>query len=264
MKSIFIFFACLSVSFSFYGQNSASLQDQYDQIFLLEKKKFGDREVLITTVNTLEEGKELADLVNNNKLYLDYLLSNFSDRGNFTELMALEDQLRLQKEFIHSLEEDTLFNATLYKISEKAEHPGFVPDTVSLDEVLNVAVKFFNIKHITEEGNYAGKVCAGINGITETLPQRKPHLEAFSFSTIFNDMKENENNMHDEFVEAIYELYKLDLGVEKDDRLLRAQGVMYSLMRNNEQLRELLLSSYEKKKHFVPFVISLDDSESNN
>ena len=146
-------------------------------------------------------------------------------------------------------------NDLLRTLSEKALNPAFVPDTVSIDDVLNVAVKFFNIKGVTKDGHYAGKVCSGINGIKETLPERQPHLEAFSFSTILQNMKEEEENMHDEFVKAIHELYKLDLGVEKEDRLLRAQGVMFSLMRNNDQLRMLLLSEYEKKKEYLPFVI---------
>lgn len=60
--------------------------------------------------------------------------------------------------------------------------------------------------------------------------------------------------MQIEFISAIYELYNLVLGVETEERLLRAQGVMFSLMRNNEKLRKLLLLEYEKKKDYLPFV----------
>lgn len=256
MKTSLFFFILFAINSNFFGQSCGSIRSQYDQVFQIKKEKYGDQEYLRKMVNSLEDHHRLAGLVNNNKLYLSYLLTNFSDGENHQQLLELDNQKRLQEKFINSLEEDSLFNATLFKISEKSLNPAFVPDTVSIDDVLNVAVKFFNIKGITKEGHYAGKVCSGINGITETLPERQPHLEAFSFSTILQNMKEEEENMHDIFVNAIHELYKLDLGVEKEDRLLRAQGIMFSLMRNNAELRDLLLSEYEKKKEYLPFVIS--------
>lgn len=61
--------------------------------------------------------------------------------------------------------------------------------------------------------------------------------------------------MYNEFVAAIKELYRQDLGVDRDERLLRAQGAMFSLMRNNAQLRVMLISEYEKRKDYLPFVI---------
>lgn len=255
MKTSFLFLILFAFSFNLFAQSNGSIQSQYDQIFQIKKEKYPDGEYLRKMVNSLKEDHKLAGLVNNNRLYLDYLLNNFSERENYQQLIELDNQKELQEKFVNSLKKDSLFTSVIFKISGKALNPVFVPDTVSIDDVLNVAVKFFNIKEITEEGHYAGKVCAGINGITETLPERQPQLEAFSFSTILQNMKEEEENMHDEFVDAIRELYELDLGVEKEDRLLRAQGVMFSLMRNNPQLRDLLLSEYEKKKEYLPFVL---------
>ncbi len=259
MKRILIFSLLLSISYSTSSQNASSLQSNFSDIFQIKKEKYGDREYLNKTVNTLEGDQKLKELVNNNKLYLHYLLLNFSDQNNYQQLLEQESEKELQKEFINSLERDSLFNSVMHKISEKTFNPYYVPDTVSVDELLNVAVKYFTIKDITEEGNYAGKVCAGINGIQKTLSERKPHLEAFSFSTILKNMKEEKESMHHEFVDAIHELYKLELGVDKEDRLLRAQGVMFSLMRNNVQLKTLLFSEYENKKEYLPFVIITND-----
>lgn len=256
MKHNFTFLILCLLSLNCLAQNTVSVTEEYERVFLIKKVKHGEREYLQTTVNALPEEHRLSGLVNSNKMYLDYLLKNFSDKENYSQLLALENTEEIQKKFINDLKNDSLFNHAMVKVSERTLNPVFVPDTVSIDELLNVAVKFFNIKGITEEGHYAGKVCTGINGITETLPERQPHLEAFSFSTILQNMKEEEENMHDEFVNAMYELYKLDLGVEKEDRLLRAQGVMFSLMRNNAKLKDLLLSEYEGKKEYLPFVIS--------
>ena len=61
--------------------------------------------------------------------------------------------------------------------------------------------------------------------------------------------------MYDEFVKALKELYTVNLGIDKDERLLRSQGAMFMLMRNNSALKALLLELYEEKKSYLPFVI---------
>ncbi len=255
MKNFILFSLLFSISFYLYPQSASSIQDDYDQIFEINKDQYGDREYLKKTVNTLEEDHQLSGLVNKNKLYLDYLLTNFSNQDNYQQLLALEDSCKLQEKYITSLKKDSLFNSALIRFSEKKLNPAFVPDTVSIDEVLNVAVKFFYVKEITEEGNYKGKVCGGINGISTTLPERKPHLEAFSFAAVLQNLQEQEKDIYGEFITAVRELYKMDLGVDRDERLFRAQGAMFFLMRNNPRLKDLLLTEYEKKKEYLPFVI---------
>jgi len=56
-------------------------------------------------------------------------------------------------------------------------------------------------------------------------------------------------------VKGVKEVYKINLGIDTDDRLLRAQGALYMYMRKNKALTELLLSEYKKRKEFLPFVI---------
>jgi hypothetical protein len=241
--------------FNISTENSTHFQQYYKDIFEISKEKDEDREYLLSGVKELEADHPLAESVNNNKILLKYWLTNFVDHEAFHQLKSIEGEEELQQEFVAFLKKDTLFNPLMVRFSEKALNPHFVADTVSMDELLNVAVKYFNILGITEEGYYKGKVCAGVNGITSTLPQRKPELEAFCFSAILQNHKGDQFNMHQEFVAAIRELYKQELGVDREARLLRAQGAMFSLMRNNEQLREMLISEYELKKDFLPFVL---------
>ncbi len=245
----------LTLPFSFLAQTHSSIQEDYNEIFGIKKEKYEDREYLSTRINQLPKDHYLSGLVNNNKMYLKYWLTNFIDHDGFHQLKTIEGEEKLQEKFIEFLKNDSLFNPLMMKYAERVTNPSFVADTVSMDEVLNVAVKYFNILGITKDGYYKGKVCAGLNGIRETLSERKPHLEAFCFSTILQNLKGEEDNMHNQFVAAIRQLYKQDLGVDREDRILRAQGAMFSLMRNNEQLKKLLISEYEKKKDFLPFVI---------
>jgi hypothetical protein len=97
----------------------------------------------------------------------------------------------------------------------------------------------------------------GINGIKSTQKERSLQLEAFCFAAVFEAYQSPEFNLQAEFVKAIKELYKVQLGVDEKERLLRAQGGMFFLMRNNAQLRAALLHEYELRKGYLPFVIKV-------
>ena len=239
-----------------FSQTNCLIENEYDKIFKIEKKKYGEREYLLITVNKIDSTTCFSDLVNNNGQYIEYLRRHFSDDSNYEKLIAITDTVELQKQYIKTLENDSLFNEVMHKLTEKiTDESNYIPDTVSMDELLDIAVKYFSIIKINEKGYYAGKVCTGINGLEQTEKDRKPHIEAFCFTTIVKNYQGEKYNMYNEFVKGIKELYKINLGIENDDRLLRAQGAMYMIMRNNEKLKELLRSEYENKKHYLPFVL---------
>ena len=113
-------------------------------------------------------------------------------------------------------------------------------DTISLDKLLNIAVKYFFIRDINPNGYYIIKLCGGINGIKQTEIERNLKLETFCFTVISSNFEDGQYNLYDEFVKGVKEVYKLNLGIEKEERLLRAQGALYMYMRNNETLKKLL------------------------
>ena len=198
----FIFVTILFVQSNLLAQSSGETFSYYPDLFTISKEKYGEKEYLLSQVKELPKSHPLAESVNNNKVFLQYWLSNFVDSKVYEELELMEDEEQLKEEFIISLENDSLFN----------------PLMLTYIEILNVAVKYFNILGITENGSYKGKICAGLNGITATLPKRQPELEAFCFSAILENMEGEEFHMYNEFVAAIRELYKQDLGVERAHR----------------------------------------------
>lgn len=241
---------------SLYAQNTCNIIDEYQKIFKIEKHKFGDKFYLIKKVNQLDKNTCFAELVNKNNQYINYLLTNFSDNSSYEELMSIEDSVKLQNSFIKKLQNDTIFNETMSKLTQKqTSNTLFVPDTVSIDDLLNIAVKYFSITKINKEGYYSGKVCTGINGLKQTEKERKAQIEAFCFATILSNYQGEKFNMYNEFVKAIKELYKVNLGIKNDEKLLRAQGAMYMMMRNNQKLKELLVFEYQNKKNYLPFVL---------
>jgi hypothetical protein len=239
-----------------FSQTNCVIESEYGKIFKIEKKKYGEKEYLLKTVNVLNASSCFSDLVNNNGQYIDYLKTHFSDNSNYEKLMSFSDTIKLQNEFIKSLESDSTFNEVMNKLTKKiTDKSSYIPDTISMDDLLNIAVKYFSIIKINEDGYYVGKVCTGINGLKQTEKERKPQIEAFCFTTILNNYQGEQFNMYNEFVKGIKELYKINLGIENEDGLLRAQGAMYMFMRNNDKLKELLLFEYENKKDYLPFVL---------
>ena len=61
--------------------------------------------------------------------------------------------------------------------------------------------------------------------------------------------------MYEEFVNAIKELNTINLGIEEGEKLLRAQGAMFVIMKNNDKLRKMLQVEYEKQKEYLPFIL---------
>lgn len=194
--------------------------------------------------------------MNNNPIFIDYILTNFSSNANYQNLLELTDSIAIRNNYFVDLKKDSLFNFVMTDLVSKTIDKKIPKDTVSMDKLLNVAVKYFSIMRLTDEGYYVGKVCVGLNDIKKTESERKPFTEAFSFSSILKHYQSEEYSMYDEFVKAIKELHKVNLGIDKNEKLLRAQGAIFLLMRNNENLKKMLKSEYEKQKDYLPFILT--------
>ena len=256
MKNLLLTLTIALITVNTLSQTDCTISDEYGGIFKIKKKKFGDQEFLFKTINEIDKKSCFSELVNNNGQYIDYLLNHFSDKSNYEVLLDIDDTTELQNEFIKFLEKDSQFNNEMNKLAARImDKSNYIPDTISFDELLNIAVKYFSILKINKDGYYIGRVCTGINGLKQTEKERKPQVEAFCFTTILNNYKGDQFSMYDEFVKGIGELYKINLGLDDDERILRAQGAMYMFMKNNDKLKELLMIEYENKKEYLPFVV---------
>ena len=238
-----------------FSQTNCDLKENYGTFIKIEKVKFPEREILIKQTVQTDSKHCFSELVNNNLMYINYLLTNFSSNANDEDLLKISDSVALKKEYILSLKEDSLFNSVMADLCAKTVEKSIPKDSISMDILMNIAVKYFTILDINEKDYYKGKVCAGLNAILQTEKIRQPQIEAFCFTSILKNYQNDEFNMYEEFVKAIKELYKVNLGVNREERLLRAQGGMFLLMKNNENLKKMLKSEYEKNKENLPFIL---------
>lgn len=239
-----------------YGQKQCDIKTHYEDFISVQKSIYNEKAYLTKRVIETQKKSCFSDLVNNNPMFIDYLLTNFSSNANYQNLLDLPDSIAIRNRYFNDLKKDSLFNSVMTDLVNKTIDKTTPKDRISMDKLLNVAVKYFSIMRLTDEGHYVGKVCVGLNDIKKTESERKPFIEAFSFSSILKHYQSEEYSMYDEFVKAIKELYKVNLGIDKDEKLLRAQGAMFLLMRNNENLKKMLKNEYEKQKDHLPFVLT--------
>jgi len=224
----------------------------------MHKVKYEDKLYKIRDCKTIEK-KTCVPRILNNTMYIGYLLEAFSTEPDYKEYEMISDSSILQNSYINSLKDDTTFYSVMKDLYSKTIEKSKPKDTVSMQKLLDIAVKFFAIYKLSNEGDYVGKICGGINFIGKTEKIRMPQVEAFCFSSIYNNYENGEYNMQEEFLKTAKELYNINLGIENNERLLRAQGAMFFLMKENENLKKMLILEYEKIKDDLPFVLIEDN-----
>jgi hypothetical protein len=255
IKAIFILSMTVFFSRPSFSQSKCDIKEHYNQFIFIQKLTNQNKSYLSKSVIDPKISGCFKKLLNNSP-YISYLLYNFSSTVYDSMLIKTTDSVARHKEFIQYLKTDTLFNKVMSDLIRKTVEKSQAKDSVSMDKLLNVAVKFFSIQKLTNQGYYVGKLCVGVNGLEKTENIRQPQLEAFCYTSIFNNYEGENFNMYAEFVKAIKELYRVSLGIDPTEKLYRAQGAMFFLMWNNNNLRLMLKSEYEKNKENLPFILT--------
>ena len=177
----------------------------------------------------------------------------------------MEEPERLNEYYHSALMEDEPFNALLLPLVDRHFHErgvelvGFhTPQTkkvITVDELINVAVRFFYPDGVSEKGSIRSHICAGINGLRDFAGERDLTVEAFCYETIFNELKSPQYGILEQYKELMVAVRRLQLSSEEETKITRAQGAAWALLSTNATLREMLLSAYEKKKNILPFVV---------
>lgn len=238
------------------ANGQCSLNGNYSSLFEIEvfDSEEMEKKILLTRVAKVNDSLCYAQAVNTMPSFFNYLKNNYSDHSLYTEIDLNADSATIQKAFETQLNKDAKLTGRLNEYFAKA-HGRSKKDEVLYEEILDIAVKFFSIQAINDKGYYEGKVCVGINLLESTAPKPKPFLEAFAFSAIMYDIQNLQPNLMDEFKNQMKVLYDLNLGLNEEERLLRAQGAMFMLMKNNTRLNAMLATHYAQNINWLPFTI---------
>ncbi len=250
MKYLFCI-ALLVASYSNYAQ--MSINDRIEnQLKLDTYDSEGIR--LTSTFQNIEPVENILDY----KSYINYIFYNFKDESSkFKGVIDINQKETVFELHRERLKNDTLFVNTLQRISDNSIKKIQDKPSYDLDVVMDIATKFVKITGINEQGNYTLKVCVGVNDLEKTQSKRYADIEAFCFVSVFNAYLNKENPLKDEIIKEFHKIVPLSMGIEKEERILRAQGALMVLMYQNESFKQALLKEYEDKKDILPFTINL-------
>lgn len=255
MKYLIVFCSLFLFMYG-HGQSECNFKSLYPSFLNVGVSEHKGETYFYTDIKEIREENCLKKYVNNNTLYFDYFIKNYRDLSKYRKFSKIKKSEVLQKAYFEDLNQDTLFGSVISDYVDKVVHQNQAKDTISLETLMDVAVKFFNITGVNPMGYYSVAICVGRNAIKSTLEKRYPHVEAFCFSAIYNGTEDANYKIFSVFQEAVKELYSLNLGVDKDEKLLRAQGAMFMLMKDNKTLHKLLLEEFEREKENLPFIVA--------
>lgn len=208
---------------------------------------------MIASFLDVEAPKNILDY----KSYIGYLFTNFKDKSNRPGLLKIDVNNRenTMNTYRENLKKDSLFTATLDEIYINSELEIDKKPTYSFERVMDIASNFVMIDKLTNQGNYGVKICTGINSLEKTQLNRNVGIEAFCFNAIYSYFQKNKSTFSDLVKEQIVTISKLELGVDEQERILRAQGALMILLFNNERFREIILNAYKEHQEIFPFRI---------
>jgi len=250
---IFILFICSNSS----SQNTCDFKEHYLEFLSIEIITIEDKSY--SFLKPKEPNNTYCfHPVFKNTLYIDYLSKSILKNEDYEKkLIESKNQEELNKKFLRILKKDTIFNHSLNELINKTIL-GQPKDTISFNQLMDIAVKFFSVE-LNEDGNYKGKICVGNERILKKLhKERHLQVEAFCFSSIFKHLisKDKKYDFVDEWKTAVTDIASVSLGLDENEMILRAEGALFLLMKNNENLQNMLIEEYELNKDILPFYLT--------
>jgi hypothetical protein len=238
-----------------FGQRDCEIHAHYQDFIEVTKIESTNNSFLYKQVVQNKHKTCFSGLMNKDPFFFNYLLENFSSNDANMQLLQLKDSLALRIAYLNQLKNDSLYNSVMQTWVSKTIEKRKPKDKVTEAELLNIAIKFFTITKIDKNGNITGKVCGGLNCIKQTEKVRQPFLEAFTFSSILKNYEGKTYSMLNEFKKGLMQIQSLNLGLDKNEKLLRSQGVMFSYMYNNEKLKSMLIAEFKRRQNELPFIL---------
>lgn len=212
--------------------------------------------------NQLDKSNIYSNLTNENTLYLDYILENYSlvNRAKLNEYKT--DSVKLRQVFFDDLKNDKVLEKNLnpliyWYLQSNSITPSVSKDVISKEQLFTTASTFFHAVKIKPDSSVSFKVCVGQNGFVRKTPTNNsmPLVEAFCFMTVLNFIESKENPYYDEYKINAKKLSNEDLQLSIEERLQKIRQKMYQMMASNQNLQRILLSEYEKKKTMLSFTV---------
>ena len=243
--------------------DSDTLKSAYTSLFqVLIIGEKGKEFVAYFPNNKLDKSNIYANLTNDNILYLDYILENYSSINRDKLNQCRNDSVKLREVFFKDLRNDNVLEKNLNSLVYwylQSKKPSSIASKVVISKELffTTASRFFHAVKIKPDSSIYFKVCVGHNGFIGQKPASDimPLVEAFCFMTVMNFVESNENPYYNEYKVNAKKFSKEDLNLSIEERLQTIRQKMYQRMASNKHLQNILLSEYEKKETMLGFIV---------
>lgn len=238
----------------------------YGKMFTAKVATAGEQKVVNKSLKKLPDSHFLAGLVNTNPRMVDYLVKNYAavDETKLNELTA--DPAALDKFYVEALKKDTAFTEVFmdlaghYLASKKHQIKGATleKDTLTMDQLTNIASKFFHADAVRPDGNIGWKIGAGITGMAEMQEVKHPIAEAFCYTAVVENYPKAASGIQTDFSTGAAQVQgeqKVVAGSIADTTLVAVRKGVNTFMSKSEALKKVLAEEYEKKKDMLNFVV---------
>ncbi|MCD6018852.1 MAG: hypothetical protein K0S53_1973 [Bacteroidetes bacterium] len=200
------------------------------------------------------------------KRRFDYLLVNISEihhpekseeRNAIFNLYP--DRQEIKKRYLEKYIQDKKLVAYFEETMAPINDPHLqINKSYAVDELMEVASKFFYADKVKPDTTVQSHVCIGINGMKETRWEKDyTLLAAFCYEAIFNNLDEDSSHISESYrseKRLSCEQYRKNI-TTLDKYLEDVKWDLFDRMKNNAILKEELLKYYELNKHNLAFNI---------
>jgi hypothetical protein len=129
----------------------------------------------------------------------------------------------------------------------------------SLDEVMQVAVRYFYPDGIDSVRGIRTYICDKRNGMADLEIPQDTDLKEFCYQTIsqyiLNGKSSEAQNILHEYTALCKKVRKMNWSRKADIKLTRIQGAIWYDWSQNVRFRSIIIESYEREKQSLSFVI---------
>lgn len=221
-----------------------------------------DGEMKASTMPDIKQDSELMSY----KRRFEYLLINRSEIhlpensekrnkiwSQYPDTMKLK-RLYL-KEYVHDKKLTEYFEQTYAPIADTNLKE---KEKYSEDELMEVASKFFYCDRVFPDTSIQTHVCVGLNGVSEANWDKDyTLLAAFCYEAIFNDLMKDSSQIDESYSKERVNACKKFISTitTLDQYLLDVRHELFTRMKDDPKLRELLMDYYVRNRNNLAFKI---------
>jgi hypothetical protein len=276
MKRLLLLAVCVAFTFlkspAIYGIDfdRKELEKEIMNRLVLKQSTHQNRNFFyIEILKEIKSAKEISDLGNqfieDNYLYINYLSKYLNPSFLKNRDQSIEDPDSVKNKFNEYLIENKKILNPIFELfslflkSKGHGLTGFVGEPkkkeFTFDQMKAIAVRNILPYKMTKKGRPGIKICVAGEGYKD-FPDRNKHLEAFSFESVINGLKQGK--LDKKIEESMNVVGKLKFSTDNDTAIKRAQGAFWWFFFHDKDFEKLLLDSYNNKKDYLPFVITIN------